>query len=73
MNGGIFWDDITDNLPENAVAHGVAADRASGAIYVATDAGVFYTLTDLAQAGRSTPWMSLSQNLPAAARNHTSG
>ena len=66
MNGGIFWDDITDNLPENAAAHGVTADRTSGAIYVATDAGVFYTSTDLTAAGRSTPWMSLSQNLPAA-------
>ena len=42
MNGGSFWDDITANLPETAAAHGVAADRASGAIYVATDAGVFY-------------------------------
>ena len=67
MNGGIFWDDITDNLPDHAVAHGAAADRASGAIYVATDAGVFYTLTDLTQAGRSTPWTSLSQSLPAVA------
>ncbi len=67
MNGGIFWDDITDNLPDQAVAHGAAADRASGAIYVATDAGVFYTLTDLTQAGRSTPWTSLSQSLPAVA------
>jgi uncharacterized protein (TIGR03437 family) len=67
MNGGIFWDDITDNLPNNAVPHGVAADRASGAIYVATDAGVFYTLTDLTQAGSSTAWTSLSQTLPAAA------
>jgi len=66
MNGGIFWDDITDNLPDGSAAHGVAADRTSGAIYVATDAGVYYTLTDLAQAGSATPWTSLSQNLPAA-------
>jgi uncharacterized protein (TIGR03437 family) len=65
MNGGVFWDDITANLPENAFAHGVAADRASGAIYVATDAGVFFTMTELASAGRPTPWASLSENLPA--------
>ena len=66
MNGGIFWDDITDNLPDGAPAHGITADRTSGAIYVATDAGVFYTQTELTQAGRSTPWTLLSQNLPAA-------
>jgi uncharacterized protein (TIGR03437 family) len=67
MNGGIFWDDITSNLPDDAVAHGVAADRASGAIYVATDAGVFYTLTDLAAAGSATAWTALGQNLPQVA------
>jgi uncharacterized protein (TIGR03437 family) len=67
MNGGVFWDDITANLPESAAAHGVAADRASGAIYVATDAGVFYTITDLASAGSATSWISLGNNLPAAA------
>jgi len=67
MNGGSFWDDITANLPENAAAHGVAADRGSGAIYVATDAGLFYTTTDLGSAGRPTVWSSLSEHLPAAA------
>jgi uncharacterized protein (TIGR03437 family) len=67
MNGGIFWDDITSNLPETAAAHGVAADRASGALYVATDAGAFFTLTDLASAGRPTSWALLSNNLPVAA------
>jgi uncharacterized protein (TIGR03437 family) len=67
MNGGSFWDDITANLPETAAAHGVAADRGSGAIYVATDAGLFYTTTDLGSAGRPTVWSSLSEHLPAAA------
>ncbi len=67
MNGGIFWDDITSNLPDNAAAHGVTADRISGAIYVATDAGVFFTVTDLAAAGSATAWTSLAQNLPTAA------
>jgi len=67
MNGGSFWDDITANLPENAAAHGVAADRGTGAIYVATDAGLFSTTTDLGSAGRPTVWSSLSEHLPAAA------
>jgi uncharacterized protein (TIGR03437 family) len=67
MNGGGFWDDITANLPETAVAHGVTADRTSGAIYLATDAGIFSTATDLGSAGRPGAWASLSGNLPAAA------
>jgi len=67
MNGGGFWDDITANLPEQAAAHGVTADRASGAIYVATDAGVFYTATDLGSAGRPTSWTWLGEKLPEAA------
>jgi len=67
MNGGIYWDDITANLPASAGAHGVTADRASGAIYVATDAGVFFTMTDLGTAGRPTVWTALSESLPAAA------
>jgi uncharacterized protein (TIGR03437 family) len=65
MNGGIYWDDITANLPASAVAHGVTADRSSGAVYAATDAGVFFTMTDLAAAGRPTAWTSLNENLPA--------
>jgi uncharacterized protein (TIGR03437 family) len=67
MNGGGFWDDITANLPDTAAARGVTADRASGAIYVATDAGVFFTATDLSLAGRPTAWTSLNENLPLAA------
>jgi uncharacterized protein (TIGR03437 family) len=65
MNGGIFWDDITANLPETASAHGVTADPASGAVYLATDAGVFFTTTDLGSASRPTNWTALGGNLPA--------
>jgi len=67
MNGGAWWEDITQNLPEGAAARGITADRTSGAIYIATDAGVFYTTTDLGAAGRPTSWISLNENLPAAA------
>jgi len=66
MNGGDFWDDITSNLPDTASAHGITADRVSGAIYVATDAGVFFTATDLGSAGRPTTWISLNDKLPMA-------
>ena len=69
MNGGVFWDDITANLPDNASAHGVTADRASGAIYVATDAGVFFTATDLASAGRP-HHLDVAQREPACGGGH---
>jgi uncharacterized protein (TIGR03437 family) len=55
VNGGVFWDDITANLPESGV-HGVVADRASGTIYIGTDQGVFYTTTDLAVRGAIDTW-----------------
>ena len=66
MNGGLFWDDSTTNLPD-AAAHGITADRSSGAIYVATDAGVFFTATDLGSAGRTGDWTLVTGALPQAA------
>jgi len=65
MNAGLFWDQTTANLPDVA-AHGVTADRPSQAIYVATDAGVFYTTMDLGSAGRPGSWTLVSIGLPSA-------
>lgn len=65
-SSGSIWDDLTANLPDAAV-HGIAADRASGAVYAATEKGVFYALTDLENA--TTPavnWTNLTAALPAA-------
>lgn len=67
VNGGIFWDDITANLPAGARAHAVAADRAGGVIYVATDYGLFYTRTRLDTPGPATPWRPAGGSLPRAA------
>jgi uncharacterized protein (TIGR03437 family) len=39
--GGVFWEDLTGNLPSSAIARGIAFDRSSNAVYVATDAGLF--------------------------------
>lgn len=64
LNGGAFWDDLTANLPDTAV-HGVAADRASGAVYIASDAGVFFAMEDLNAAAPATSWTSIAQRLPA--------
>ena len=55
QNGGRFWDDLTANLPD-AAAHGIARDRATGAIYAATDAGVFMTYADLQTVGVTPKW-----------------
>jgi uncharacterized protein (TIGR03437 family) len=66
-NSGNFWDVLDGNLPD-ALVHGIAADRAAGAIYLATDRGAFYGRADLENP--STPavsWMSLTDRLPAAA------
>ena len=49
-NSGGFWDDLTSNLPD-APAHGVTAERSAGAVYVATDKGVFLASADLENAG----------------------
>jgi len=65
INGGAFWDDFTANLPDVA-AHGVAADPSSGAVYVATDRGVYYTRADLQSLGVTQPWTALG-GLPATA------
>ena len=65
MNGGLFWDDMTANLPDSP-AHGIAADVTSGAVYLATGTGVFLTTTDLASAGSPTAWTLISSTLPPA-------
>lgn len=65
-NSGTFWDDLTSNLPD-VPAHGITADRASGAVYVATQDGVFFARTDLENAAQSTvSWVSLGDRLPRA-------
>jgi uncharacterized protein (TIGR03437 family) len=55
VNGGQFWDDLSSDLPEGAV-HGITADPAAGAVYAATDRGVFTTRAELNGAGPATPW-----------------
>jgi uncharacterized protein (TIGR03437 family) len=66
-NSGGFWDALDADLPAGA-AHGVTADRAAGAVYVATDAGVFYSQTDLENASiNPVQWHKLTGQLPSAA------
>jgi uncharacterized protein (TIGR03437 family) len=65
FNGGIFWDDWSSNLPD-VPAYGVAADWASGALYAATAAGVFYTRADPLIPGAASSWTPIGGRLPAA-------
>ena len=64
-NMGLFWDDLSANLPD-VPAHGVAADRAAGAVYIATDRGVYWAHEDLEGASQPGSWSLLSGNLPMA-------
>ena len=64
INGGAVWDNLTGNLPD-AADHGVTADRASGAIYLATEQGVFAGYADLGTLGGAPTWTALT-GLPAA-------
>jgi len=65
-NSGGFWDDLSSNLPD-APAHGVAAEWTSGAVYAATDKGVFFTSADLENASPAAPvWIPIGNRLPAA-------
>jgi len=66
FNGGQYWEDISSNLP-GATARGIVAD--TGAVYVATDLGVFWTSIDLGIAGGAPEWTKISQPLPAAKVN----
>ncbi|MGA3019467.1 MAG: hypothetical protein ABSF62_20260, partial [Bryobacteraceae bacterium] len=65
VSEGAVWDDISSDLPKTA-AHSVTADRSSGAVYVATDAGVYYTHAGLTAATTAESWTSVSSALPAA-------
>lgn len=64
-NTGGFWDDLTANLPDVA-AHSITADRSAGAVYVATDRGVYLAHADLEAPGPAMPWSLVTGTLPPA-------
>jgi uncharacterized protein (TIGR03437 family) len=66
-NGGVFWDALDSSSLPNVAAHAVIGERASGAVYVATDRGLFAGRADLDNASSpSVTWTNLSERLPAA-------
>jgi uncharacterized protein (TIGR03437 family) len=65
INGGTFWDHM--QVPNNAAVHGVTADIAAGAVYIATDQGVFWARMPLDTATTAQPnWISLNTGLQQA-------
>ena len=65
-NGGVFWDDLTANLPLGEVA-ALAVSPQTGSLYVGGELGVFYTQADLLAPSEPLAWRSASGNLPQAA------
>jgi uncharacterized protein (TIGR03437 family) len=66
INGGLFWDDLTADLPPGD-ALAVTADLETGAIYLGTASGLYFTLADLVSAGPATPWIAIREGLPRGA------
>jgi uncharacterized protein (TIGR03437 family) len=67
VNSGGIWDPLDSPSLPGAPAHGIAADRASGSVYVATDKGVFYGHADLETAATNpVAWQNLTAQLASA-------
>lgn len=65
VNSGLFWDDITGSLTD-VPAHGIAADRTGGAVYVATDRGLFMSRMDVNVLGAVSAWTRVRIGVPEA-------
>ena len=65
VDGGALWDDLTANLPAGAIT-AVTASAETGAVYVAGEAGVFFTESDLDNPAPATAWTAVTGALPAA-------
>lgn len=65
LDGGASWDDLTADLPEGRV-NGLSFDRPTGALYAATDRGVFLSYQGLRAPEPAARWQALP-GLPEAA------
>jgi uncharacterized protein (TIGR03437 family) len=63
LNGGIFWDDVSANLPPGA-ALSVTADRPTGTVYAGTVSGLYMARLDLLNPSPATRWEPLGAGLP---------
>ncbi len=69
---GALWDAMDGNLPDTPVT-GITADRAAGAIYVATGKGVFYAHADLTGLNQDSGSLDQPLRPPSARRVGRSG
>jgi len=58
VNGGVYWDDLTANLPPGAVT-GIAVDLRTGAVYAAAGQAVYWTYADLQAPAPALPWAAV--------------
>ncbi len=65
LDGGANWDDLTSDLPDGPI-HGLAFDRSTGAVYAATNQGVFLSFQGLRAPEPAAHWTAL-RGLPDAA------
>lgn len=65
VNAGAWWEDISSNLPETRI-FGVAAHLPTGAIYLATAKGLYWTASDLRAPAPATAWQALPAGWPQA-------
>lgn len=63
LDGGNRWDDYTSDLPARQI-FGLTADLATGATYVATERGVYYTVNTFESNALPSSWVRLAGNLP---------
>ena len=68
FNGGEFWESLDSPSLPAVAANSVTADPNSGAVYVATDKGVYWTHFDFENgvATNNLTWTNLSDQLPQA-------
>jgi photosystem II stability/assembly factor-like uncharacterized protein len=72
FGSSFFWDALDGNLPADAQARAITADRAAGAVYLATDKGIFWARADLENASPApVNWTNLSGSLPPDASDWT--
>jgi uncharacterized protein (TIGR03437 family) len=64
LDGGATWDDVTSDLPDGPVS-GLAFDRATGAVYAATNQGVFLSFQGLRAPEPAAHWTPM-KGLPEA-------
>lgn len=65
VNAGAWWEDISANLPETRI-FGVAAHPPTGAVYLATARGLYWTASDLRAPAPATAWQALPAGWPQA-------